>query len=106
LNNTAIAASSGPIIILKDGSSVELWFNQSDCQMGIGSPVSFYRCGAGLFDVNGMKKPNIVGKDIFEFHILKDRVLPYGVQGDFSWNVGNCNTSGKGLSCAAEYLYN
>lgn len=29
-------------------------------------------------DINGLKKPNKVGKDIFDFYITEDRVIPRG----------------------------
>lgn len=104
LNGATNILTTGPTIVLKDGSAMQFWLGQSDCMQAIGSPVGFYRCAGLLIDVNGLKKPNINGRDIFEMHILNGKVLPYGASGDFSFNMG-CSTSTDGTGCSATALY-
>lgn len=95
-----------PAITLNDGSTVTFWLGKDDCTQAIGTPVAFYRCGGIAVDVNGIKKPNVYGKDIFEIHVLKDRILPYGTQGDPLQVAGNnCSKDGTGEACSAEFLY-
>lgn len=102
LNGASNVVVTGPALALNDGSLVEFWLSQSDCMQPIGTPTVLYRCGGAVIDVNGLKNPNVIGKDIFEIHILKDRILPYGVAGD---GLNNCNSSGSGSGCSAEFLY-
>lgn len=109
LSGKPAAFGTGPSIILNDGAVVQFWLSNGNCQQPVGSrptntPVIFYRCGGAAVDINGLKKPNVFGKDIFDFHILKDRILPYGTQGDFSDE--DCSPTGSGEACSATYLYN
>lgn len=59
-------------------------------------------CQIIRIDVNGLKGPNKAGKDIFSVWVEKNKVTPYGIQGDHS-NVSSCDSTG-GLGCAAKYL--
>lgn len=103
LNGQTNVVSTGPAIILNDGSLVQFWLGDTNCTQAIGSPATYYRCAGAIVDVNGLKKPNVIGKDTFEFHILKDRILPYGMPNESYSN--DCNSSGMGQSCSAVYLY-
>ena len=71
------------------------------------------KCGVIHIDVNGAKKPNTLGKDIYAVYLLKDGTIkPYGYNasvpemssciqpGDASWD-GASNT---GYGCALQYL--
>lgn len=49
------------------------------------------RCGFILVDVNGFKKPNVIGRDIFVINIQKDKVTPGGISGDCDDN--NCGST-------------
>jgi prepilin-type N-terminal cleavage/methylation domain-containing protein len=89
-------------LILNDGSLAIFWLADSNCSASAGISD---RCAGAAIDVNGMKPPNKIGKDIYEFHILKNRILPYGTQGD-DYNVNNdCDPTKLGESCSAVYLY-
>lgn len=63
-------------------------------------------------DVNGVKGPNTLGKDIYGAMIYKDNLVPFGtyLPTTSTPTVGGalqntCNTSSTGHSCSAEYLY-
>lgn len=58
-------------------------------------------CGWIIVDVNGFKKPDTIGKDIFYFQILKDKVVPMGGMDSSTWAL-DCSTTG--LGCADKYL--
>lgn len=101
--------ADNPGLILADGMYFQPWLNSGDCSTPVGSPVIFYRCAGAAIDVNGYKKPNVFGIDVFEIHILENRVLPYGVDGDnhSSSDETDCtkNATATGESCSAKYLY-
>lgn len=104
LDNSTGVLDSGSSIMLNDGSLVQFWLNDSNCVSDWGTPPVYKRCGGGVVDVNGLKKPNVIGKDIFPFSVLDGRILPYGLKGDPYENT--CNTSSEGDGCSALYLYN
>ena len=39
-------------------------------------------CGAILIDINGFKLPNMAGRDIFQFWIIKNNIVPVGLPTD------------------------
>lgn len=69
-------------------------------------------CGHLFVDVNGYKKPNTIGKDIFGAQFVKNgRLIPFGTLNDVWTNQAasySCNLSSypnsEGWSCSAEYL--
>lgn len=109
LDNTIITSTEfGPNgtggMILNNGVFVLYAQNSSNCDE---SAWSITRCGFITVDVNGLKKPNKFGKDMFRIHLLKDKIKPYGFKDDTVKNKCEGSTgANSGLSCAAEYLYN
>ncbi|MDD3149727.1 MAG: prepilin-type N-terminal cleavage/methylation domain-containing protein [Candidatus Gastranaerophilales bacterium] len=85
--------------ILNNGAFLAFDWDSNNCAATYG-PGNV--CGKIVIDVNGFKKPNKAGKDIFGVWTLADRLVPVGVQGDSSSYT--CSDSG-GISCSAEYLY-
>lgn len=88
-----------------------LWFligSFSGCNSGVDSSKLTYKsCINMLVDVNGPKKPNMVGIDIFFFYVNKDGVFPYGAGDSADLSTENCSkdaTSQAGTSCAARVL--
>lgn len=61
-------------LILNDGSHLIIKSQGKECKMNHGG----YRntCGYILYDVNGGKEPNMMGKDLFVFEILKNSIVP------------------------------
>lgn len=81
--------------ILADGSMI-LGYTEDD--------------GSGFFriDVNGKNPPNTLGKDIFTFHIEKNKIVPWGV-GRYPFDsFCNPKRSGQdqGRGCTAWVIYN
>ena len=54
-------------------------------------------------DLNGFKKPNKWGYDIFGINIYTDRIEPIGKSDDDFYLKSDCSKKGKGLSCS--YFY-
>lgn len=54
-------------------------------------------------DLNGLKKPNKWGQDIFGVNIFVDRIEPLGEEYDEMLMKSDCSKKGKGISCAAYY---
>ncbi|MCM1339201.1 MAG: hypothetical protein NC191_05985 [Muribaculaceae bacterium] len=53
-----------------------------------------------LVDVNGLSKPNQIGRDIFWFAMYDDgKLLPYNID-----DTSDCSKEGKGYSCAARVI--
>ena len=60
-----------------------------------------------MVDVNGNKKPNMVGKDIFYYGVyLSGTVLPYGANEGDEFIEQNCTTGSSGTTCAAKITRN
>ncbi len=53
-------------------------------------------CGGLFIDINGKKAPNTVGKDIFLFIILKDRIAPVKLDADGE----ECGMKYRGFNCS------
>lgn len=61
-------------------------------------------CAAVLFDMNGVKKPNRIGKDVFGIYIYKNRIEAYGSEFSNDELQRECNAHSNGLSCSEYYL--
>jgi len=64
-------------IVLADGSFFaieDLWPDCNSNPWGDNGDT----CAYAHYDVNGFKGPNVYGKDIFNFYIIKDRIIPDG----------------------------
>ena len=75
-------------------------------------------CFAFDIDINGHKKPNIVGYDVFSFSMYPQtsEFLPHGVNGGYDSQAGkykklteeeiiqNCGGGGNGGTCAARVV--
>lgn len=98
-------------LVLNDGTLVTFDNLSATCSHGW-SPKG--TCGYIQVDVNGFKKPNQIGKDIYGLFIIGNgTTAPFGSAGDtFQTNASSsthdCNTSlsdTTGWSCSADYLY-
>ncbi len=58
-----------------------------------------FACTRILIDVNGAKKPNTMGKDLFEFVLKKNGLYPAGCDID-----NQCNKNFNGRACACRVL--
>jgi prepilin-type N-terminal cleavage/methylation domain-containing protein len=62
-------------LIANDGTLWRFYFHSPTCSYGSqGQDI----CGTVYFDINGFKKPNTTGKDIFGFSVYKDGKVDTG----------------------------
>lgn len=82
--------------ITADGMSVLVQNTSNNCTSDSGSgKLDSSVCGLIVIDVNGLKKPNKAGRDVFSFYITRDAMLyPYGGrdEGTSAWTT-NCASS-------------
>lgn len=87
-----------PGYLLNDGTFITIVLWDGSCSNS--SYSNFPKCGYISFDVNGFKKPNIVGKDIFTVWIKENQISPVGYIDVYQ---GLCETH-MGWGCTAKYL--
>lgn len=109
LANTDSADFGGGIgggLVLKDGQflSFVIYPSPDGTNCSYARP-GFSVCGYIVVDVNGMKQPNTMGKDIFYLYVLENSTKPLGVTGDYTDFLTDCNPSQWGYGCSAKYLY-
>lgn len=96
---------AGSSAILPDGSmlSITTWVPNCDS-----ARYKNTTCAGILIDTNGFKKPNVMGRDMFELFIAQDRVVPQGAAGTDGETVLNVMCGGasiyNGASCGAKIL--
>lgn len=62
-------------------------------------------CATAVFDMNGKKGPNRLGKDVFGVYILKDRIEAFGYDLSNEELKKQCaNYGGNGSACSEYYL--
>ena len=99
-------------LITADGYSVSFRIHNKNCNDIRGTNKQLENvCGWVTVDINGNKKPNTFGKDIFEFNINKYGIYPYGTEFEkqgFPFETFCLPSSGlgRGNSCTAWVLYN
>ena len=75
-------------LVISDGAEVSIAENQYDASCSTrGSGTDKY-CQTIVVDINGAKKPNIVGRDVFAFHLKADGLVPAGCDydpGAYGW---------------------
>jgi prepilin-type N-terminal cleavage/methylation domain-containing protein len=89
-------------LVLSNGASIDFYNDSKDCSFPIGSVL---KCARIRVDVNGLKGPNKVSKDIFEILLQKNGIIPAGTQGDGQEPSVTCINGGNGIGCSAQYLY-
>ena len=92
--------------ILNDGSILREGVGGANCNIvrGAGRGLTSI-CSEFSIDINGNKKPNQTGRDVFYFYITKDAgVIPFGTNDETSYPFSTCLSSG--LGCAAWVIYN
>lgn len=85
---------------LNDGTNVCIdYWSQGDATKLFGVSQDLLDDTLSIFvDVNGDKKPNKLGRDVFAFVLTRNGIVPAG----FNNKSANCSTTG--LDCAAKYL--
>ena len=87
-------------IILSDGTLIAFvpfsW--TEDKGQFWGKDQKFY------IDLNGAKRPNVLGKDVFLFMIYNDKVTSYCPTKDESTINSNCSKTGNGHCCSTKIM--
>ena len=105
--------------VLTDGSSYAIRVDNAACNIVKGNNEYLkHVCGIVFIDINGLRKPNVAGKDKFEFYITSYGVYPRGSMFETSVSrldgpEGCSNMEAKGYGCSAwviskgnmDYLY-
>lgn len=97
-NNDDLLTGAFSGFVLADGSMAKFSTNMNACANGAFGYDA--KCGYIIIDVNGFKKPNVIGRDIFGMTVFGTKLAPFDTA-----TFGNCDTSSTGWGCAAYYLY-
>ena len=99
-------------LVLADGTIIgHLYLNNTACNTNWGSGALSQSCGSFKVDLNGSKKPNMYGKDIFQFDITVNGIVPSGIATDISGNnfEESCikpSSRMNGVGCTGWVIYN
>ena len=102
-----------PTIVTASGYSVKFRFHINDCRdYSDNYPTQLLTCGWMQIDVNGLKRPNVVGKDIYFLNIFKNKLFPrysnelngQSVSELYETLKEDCE-NGEGVGCSTIYLY-
>ena len=99
-------------LVLADGTIIgHVYLNNTACNTNWGSGALSQSCGSFKVDLNGSKKPNMYGKDIFQFVITANAIVPSGVATDTSGNNFDeacikTNMRMNGVGCTGWVIYN
>lgn len=91
-------SSSYRRLVTADGVQLLFWAANKDCSgswHGNSNP-----CAVIYADLNGEKKPNIYGRDVFMFVLKEDGLHPSGCDD----NSSNCQVTSNGTGCACKVL--
>ncbi|MDD3150115.1 MAG: prepilin-type N-terminal cleavage/methylation domain-containing protein [Candidatus Gastranaerophilales bacterium] len=106
LNGRGTGTTNRPGLLLNNSSLLIFYINKSDCSYSAGD---YTRCGLIYIDINGFKKPNTLGKDIFTVSITSNTLIPFGARGLYNPSTGciegSTASGNEGYACAAKYLY-
>ena len=95
-----------PSIVTASGYSVKFRFHGNDCSENIdGFSGKLTTCGWMQVDVNGLKKPNVVGKDIYLINIYKNKLVPFSLNNADEETLKEDCLHGIGVGCSTIYLY-
>ena len=86
---------------LNDGTNVGFdYWSKSDIVKNFGVEKDLFDNTLSIFvDVNGDKKPNMLGRDVFAFILTENGLIPAGNDNESR----NCKTTG--YDCAAKYIH-
>lgn len=94
-------------LVLADGSLISFVGIHRACNAIRGEGTLEHVCGTIAIDVNGWKKPNQIGRDIFQFYLSKESIIPYGTKMETIFRFPDtCNIYSSGWGCTAWVIYN
>lgn len=100
-----------PKLKLADGTLIMGYVASPTCNSSVGNALALKNlCGEFWVDINGYKKPNQFGRDLFKFYLTKYGIFPEGSEqetGSYTF-ANNCKdrSSHIGEACAAWVIYN
>ena len=94
--NSRFASNQFYRLILSDGAQLLIADTASDCSQSYHDSTN--GCSSLWIDINGEKKPNQWGRDIFIFILKEDGLYPAGCEG----NSSDCNKNSTGYNCACK----
>ena len=110
INQTTDVNDTWPTIVTASGYSVKFRFHINDCEdYSDNYPTQLPTCGWMQIDVNGLKRPNVVGKDIYFLNIYKNKLFPryindLNISELYETLKEDCE-NGEGVGCSTIYLY-
>ena len=110
INQTTDVNDTWPTIVTASGYSVKFRFHINDCEdYSDNYPTQLPTCGWMQIDVNGLKRPNVVGKDIYFLNIYKNKLFPryindLNISESYETLKEDCE-NGEGVGCSTIYLY-
>jgi len=109
VENWVFTCGGCPSARLQDGSFFIVLLNWSTndlstCNLG-GSKPKNGLCFNIMYDVNGKKPPNTIGKDIYLLTVYKDKVVPADWWSNYgSIDESSCTSIDTGYGCAIKYI--
>jgi prepilin-type N-terminal cleavage/methylation domain-containing protein len=101
--------SSGANAVLADGTVMSIVIRDPNCSLNRGTSPAFESiCGFALIDINGLKLPNTLGRDVFgPFYFTKYGIVLEGaVNNTYRPFVEDCLVNKIGYGCTAWVIYN
>lgn len=101
-----------PTLVLKDGTMLNFAYISSTCTGDDNGLITGYQgtlCGGIFVDVNGCKKPNKWGRDLFNIEIQKNRAFALGPSNNNNDNLAcdkDSTHTAAGFQCAENVLNN
>ena len=92
--------SYGHMLVMKNGATINICFAQAPRGGNYWALIGKKIYAVFMVDINGLSKPNIVGRDIFMFSLKggNNSIVPY------MDNTTDCNKQGAGLSCSRKLI--
>lgn len=89
---------------LGNGTLMMVGNGYPNCNHGMGAGT-LRDCGTFWIDVNGFKKPNKWGRDVFGLTVMKSgSLMPWGINGYYENSCSASAVSNKGFGCAAKVI--
>ena len=98
-------SNNGKSLILSDGIQLIFSFGNSECSISNNYDDSSQNVCSYIFaDLNGAKKPNQFGRDVFGFAIKENGFFPLGCDNVISDESACSTKAGHGFGCACKVL--
>jgi len=88
---------------IADGTLYAFRVLSADCDADFGNMGALKKvCAEMYIDINGERRPNIMGYDVFKFYIVKNGIYPAGLSSDTETSFEEeCLHKTSGLGCTA-----